>query len=315
MQLLNRFTVFTKRILAHKLYIIMLASIVLLTVIYKFLPEKSQSTDIKVAVFSEDPSDYTDLTIAEIVRSNSIYTFYLAKDEETLLRDVKSGFAECGFVIPNGFFTDYIKGHVDANPIQLYKTPSSSLSTAIAETWFANMYQIVAEDILLETVNLPEFNTDFIERYHYYTESDETFQMKNVTEDVFSFETMVYRITLPVYEITLLLLLFSGLLGLLLFEQDVEKRMYLSLGHYDLFQIKAMSVATAILPVLATGLVSTLTINGLTGQLLNLLLAGLLVFLFTIVLSLFIRKSTLLAKVLPLILLISILGIFVKSVM
>lgn len=315
MQFLNRFSVFTKRILAHKLYIFMLAVIVLLTGIYKLLPDKSQSTDIKVAVLSEDPSDYVVLTMAEIVRSNSIYTFYLVEDEQELLRDVKSGYAECGFRIPNGFFTDYIKGYAGANPMFLYKTPSGALSSAIAETWFANMYQIVAEDILLEATNLPEYNRELIERYHYYTDSDEIFQMKNVTEDVFSFETMVYRIQLPVYEITLLLILFSGLLGLLLFEQDVEKCTYLALGKRDLLQIKALSVGTAVLPMLTIGLVSTLIINGFSKQLLLLLLGGMIVFIFTILLSFFIRKSTLLAKVLPLIMLISILGVFVKSIM
>lgn len=314
MQFINRFTVFTKRILAHKMYICMLAILVLLTSVYKLLPAKKQATDIKAAIYCEDHNGYLEKFMEEMERSNSIYTFYIVESEEKLLNDVKSSYAECGFFIPDGFYNDFIHGNSGTNPITMYKTPSSMLSASIAETLFANTYQVVAEEILLYSANLPEYNEELSELYHYYTSSDEIFELKSVTDEVFSFKTMIYKIKIPVFEITLLLILFSGLLGLLLYQQDKERKIYLALNNKDLFQIKSLSILTAILPIMVIGIVCNIITNGL-AMCLSVLLGALVVFIFATILSFIIRKSTLLSKVLPLIMLISIIGVFVKTIL
>lgn len=313
MQFINRFTVFTKRILAHKMYLVMLAVLVLLTAVYKLLPSKEQSTDIKAAIYCEDNSEYFPLLMDEIQSSNSIYTFYLVESEDALIKDVKSSYAECGFMIPDVFFESFIKGTADANPIRMYKTPAAALSFSICETIFSNMYQVVAEDIMLYCTDLDEYDAELSKLYQYYTSSDEIFLLRDVTDHQFDFKTMVYRINIPVYEITLLLVLFAGLLGLLLYQQDKEKKIYLALNGKNLFQIKSLSIGTSLLPILCVGFVCNLIIYGFAKQVLFVLLASLMVFILTIFLSLIIRKSTLLEKVLPLIMLISIIGVFVKT--
>lgn len=313
MQFMNRFTVFTKRILAHKMYWVMLAALVLLTAIYKVLPSKEQSTDIKAAVYCEDSSAYFDALMDEIQSSNSIYTFYVVDSEDALIQDVKSSYAECGFVITQNFFDSFIKGTADQNPIRMYKTPAAALSFSICETMFSNMYQVVAEDLMLDCTDLDEYNDELSQLYRYYTSSDEVFQLVDVTDHKFDFKTMVYRINIPVYEITLLLILFAGLLGLLLYQQDKEKKIYLALNGKDLFQIKSLSIGTSLLPILLVGFICNLIIYGFAAQVMQVALAALCVFALALLLSLIIRKSTLLEKVLPLIMLVSIIGVFVKT--
>ena len=51
---MNRFIAAEKRILARRLYLFLIGLLLLLTVIYKLLPEKSKTTDIKVALYLED---------------------------------------------------------------------------------------------------------------------------------------------------------------------------------------------------------------------------------------------------------------------
>ena len=56
---MNRLIVAWKRILHRKLYWCMLGVLLILTGIYALLPAKSQSTEIRVAVYLEDTSAYT----------------------------------------------------------------------------------------------------------------------------------------------------------------------------------------------------------------------------------------------------------------
>lgn len=313
MQFINRFTVFTKRILAHKMYLVMLAVLVFLTGLYKLLPSKEQSTDIKVAICCEDTGEYFDALMAEIERSNSIYTFYIVNSEDTLLNDVKSSYAECGFVIPDNFFQSFIDGTADENPIRMYKTPSSTLPFSICETLFAQTYQIVAEQLMLSCTDLDAYDEELVSIYHDYTSGDEVFRLMDVTDHSFDFKTMIYRINIPVFEITVLLILFAGLLGLLLYQKDKEKRIYLAQNNRNLFQLKALSVLTSLLPILSVGLICNVITYGFAEQVLQVMLTAIAVFFLAMLLSFFIRKSTLIEKVLPLIMLISVISVFVTT--
>lgn len=313
MHFINRFTVFTKRILAHKMYLLMLVALVTLTVAYRLLPTKEQSTDIKVAIYCEESDAYFDAVMKKIETKNSIYTFYLAESEAALLADVKSSFAECGFVIPSGFFQCFINGTADESPICMYKTPSSTLSYSICETIFSSIYAIIAEDLMLYCTELDDYDDELLSLYRYYTSSDEIFQLMDVTDKQFDFETMVYRIPIPIFEITILLLLFAGLLGLLLYQKDKEKKIYLVFNNRALLQMKLLSICTFVLPIFATGLVCNIITYGSFSNVLLVVIAALFALVFPLLISLIIRKSTLLEKVLPLIMLLSIIGVFVKS--
>lgn len=314
MKLINRFTVLSKRILSHGLYLCMLMLIVILTVIYQLLPTKQQSADIRVAVCCDDHDGYIEKVFAELERNNTLYKFYMVDEVDDVIDDVKSGYAECGFYIPDGFFHNYIIGNEDADKIEKYTTPSSTISAAILETFFANAYQICAEDMLLYHVNMPEYNEQLSERFDYYTHGDETFHLLSPNGEQFSFETLEYRVKIPVYEIVLILMFFGALLGLMMYQQDKEKRMYLALSTADHLQLKSMTILVNVLPLTVVGIISSLVIGLSIASILWLVIYGILFVVFAMLLSLIVRKSTQLAKLLPVLMLGAIILIFIKSI-
>ncbi len=313
MKTANRFIALTKRILCKKMYIALLALIIVITGVYKLLPAKSQSADIKVALYSEESSNYYNELITYLEDLNSIYTFYTVDTEEGLLKDVKSGYAECGYVIPEGFFIDYALGTAWDNPITLYVTPASTFHTVINETIFSALLSVCAEDVLLHAVNKPAWNQELKAGLEHYRNSQDVFTIADTTSGEFTFENMVYHIDLPITEIVSVLLLFAGLLGLLLFLHDQEKKIYVSLPKKELSQVKALSILTSILPVALVGIISLGISFGFGLHLVFASLVALLSFVITMVLSLIIRKSTLLEKVLPLIMLTALIAVFIKT--
>lgn len=315
MKLFNKFCVYTKRILFHRLYVLMLALIIMLTVVYCLLPEQKRSTDIKVAMFFQEDNAFTRQLLHEIETESSVYSFYIAKSEASLIDDVKSGRAECGYVIPLNFFDDYIHGRVEENPIQQYVIPSSTLHFSINETFFSNILEVSALKILTEGVGIPEYNEELEQLMYDYMNSDSVFTLTTPLKGEISYDDIVYKLDIPVYEISIILIIFSALLGLLMFYRDREKGMYDALPRTELLQNKAMSIATAILPLFAAGCISVIILNGFSTRLISLAATSAVIFIAVLLSSLIIRKSTILVKVLPLITFISTIILFVSNLM
>ncbi len=314
MKTANRFIALTKRIMYKKMYIAILILMVLLTGVYKLLPAKSQSADIKVAMYSEDSTGYYDTLVSYLEDINSIYTFYTVDSEEQLLKDVKSGYAECGYLIPDGFFQAYVTGTAWDNPVSLYVTPASTFHAVINETFFSAMVSVCAEDILLYAVDNPDWNQELKEGLEFYRNSPEVFTIADTTTGEFTFENMMYHIDLPMAEIVSVLLLFSGLLGLLLFLHDAEKKIYVALSSNEVFQVRALSILTSIIPVSITGTICLYVTFGFGMYVIFGLVAATISFIIAMFLGLIIRKSTLLEKVLPLIMLTALIAVFIKTI-
>ncbi len=314
MKTFNRFIALSKRILCRKMYIAILLLIVLLTGIYNVLPAKSQSADIKVALYNQDTSNYYEELVTHLTSLNSIYTFYNVDSQEQLLKDVKSGYAECGYLIPDGFFQDYVTGEAWDNPVILYVTPASTFHAVINETFFSAMVSVCAEDILLYAVNNPAWDNQLKEGLEYYRNSPEVFTIADTTSGEFTFQNMIYHINLPIAELVSVLLLFSGLLGLLLFLHDAEQKKYVSLPNKELLEVRTLSIITSIIPVAVIGSICLLFTFGVGKYLLFGIIAAILSFFIAMILGLFIRKSTLLEKVLPLIMLTALIAVFLKTI-
>lgn len=313
MKLTNIITVYTKRILVHRIYILMLAVLPILTAIYTLLPAKSQSADIHVALYSEETPDNTDALLDSLDSIHSLYDFYLVSNQEELQKAVKSGYAECGYMIPALFFDDYIAGHTESNPIIQYTTPSTALGATINETIFSCIFKLCSGDILLIGVDDHALDNDLLERLDYYSDSDDIFRIEDTVSGEFSFSNITYQVKLPVYELCLVFILFSGLLGLLLYQQDVEKNMYVSLNHTSRLKLRCISVGTAMIPVLAMSLLCACIMNISRYRILHLAIYSLCFYIGTLLLSMLIRKSTLLVKILPLIMLAATIACFLST--
>lgn len=314
MKFYNRFICFTKRIFTQKLYIVMLTSILLLTAIYMSLPSSRRSTDINVSIYSEESKTNTDLLINILQDKNTLYNFHLTSNIDSMIRDVKTGDVECGYYIPADFFKNYTAGYHNTSITQ-YVTPSTTLGAAINETLFSSIYTICAKDLLISSVDMPEYNNDLTNRLNFYIESDNIFRIQNTATKEVSYKDYIYQINLPVYEICLIFILFSSMLGLLIYQQDSERNMYTALRCKEKISICFISIISAVIPMLFTGIIAALIIGLDVFKLLSMIIISIIYILLTLLLGLIIRKSTILTKVLPLIMLISLIVIFVSTLL
>lgn len=314
MQFINRFTIFTKRILIKKIYLIMLLSLIILTGIYVILPAKKQSTDIKVGIYCEDNQLYYEQTLTLLAEKNSIYTFYTVSSEEALINDVNSQKAECGYYIPEGFFEAYINGNAQETPITQYISPASILSSAVNETFYSVIMQVCSPEILTYSVNIPEYNEELTSNLDVYMNSDEIFTIADVADGTLNHKTYEYKLDIPIYELSLILILTSGLMGLLLYYEDKEKGLYTPLSKKSKFGIKLISIITAIIPILIVGCIASSIVAGSLEVFASLGIYALIIFGFSILLSTIVRKSKQLTTIIPLILLISVIVSFAYSI-
>lgn len=310
---MNRFIASEKRILTKKLYILSIILLVVLTTIYKLLPEKSKSTDIRVAIFLEDDSEYAKQLVEELNTASSLYQFYYTDNEKDATFDVQSGYAECGFMIPSDFFNTYIAG-TGEHKVTLLETPSTTLSAPICETLFHYIFKITSPAILLNCVQDDHLNEELLQRMDAYINGETIFQMQSLTDRKFNYKNIIYHIELPIYEFSCLLLIFAGLFGLLLYLRDREKNIYIALSNKEQFGILCSVLSASILPMLVTGIVCSFLAYR-TSKLLAVLLVSSIAFILPILLSIVIKKSSSIAKIMPILLFCSILYFFIGYIL
>ena len=310
MKLFNRTIVFFKKTFSKKLYFVMLFIIVLLTTIYKLLPEKSKTADIKVAICSMDDSYYNQTFFKDLLEKKSIYKYYQVDSKENLLNDVKAGKAECGYYIPDDFFVNYINGQF-TNKIKLYVIPSTTLDQAINESIFSSIFSACSNDILLYGMKLPEYDMELSLYMDAYLAGDEIFTMEDSVNGEYDYQSKSYTIDIPLFEVVILLTLFAALLALYNYITDCERKIYLSLKCTEKFQILSLYILTAIFPITLTGVICALIYGYAIKKVLFILLFALCSYILCAIISLIIKRSTLLSKVLPIIMLISIAVTFV----
>lgn len=311
----NVFTVYLKRIFTKKMYIFTLIMLLTLTIIYKCLPDAQKTADIKVGIYIEDSGYYADKLADSIQNLSSVYSFYIADSEKQLTDNIKSGHTECGYVIPKGFFESYIKGLSGENNIVLYTAPGTTLSEAISETLFSGIYKMCSVDILHYAAASPDLDQQLDLLLQSYIESDEIFRVSDSTGGNYIAQNEIYPIDIPVYELSLIIIIFAGLLGLLTYMTDSEREIFIALPDSGRLLLLTSAIGSAILPVYALSILSCAIIYGITTRLMTLSLCAVICFFASVLLKPIVRKSTFLTKVLPVIMLCSIAIIFVRSML
>ena len=304
---MNRFYASFKRICTKRLYLGMLLLLLVLTVCYQLLPEKSRSTAIKVAVCVD--SDKQEELWNELNHATTLYSFYPVSCESDVISDVQAQKAECGFYVPEHFFESFCAGDT-SEKIIAYTTPSTTLYATINETFFHYIFKVAAPDILVDTLGDPSLEEELRAQIESYMNGDEVFQMSSITEGNFHFSDMTYRIDFPIREFAGLMILFSSLLGLYLYKKDEEREIYLALTKKDLLGIKWSMIFAAILPAFSIGCIACLLTYGWSG-LRGCLIVAVVSLLLTFVLSKLVRTSKGLTVVFPLVLFLGILYFFV----
>lgn len=78
-----------------------------------------------------------------------IFRFKGYSDEQEMIRQIENGALECGYMIPEGFYDNLLKGKT-ARQITLYYSPVSSAHKISYEVVFADLFEILSKDILKE---------------------------------------------------------------------------------------------------------------------------------------------------------------------
>jgi hypothetical protein len=312
----NRLIVFIKRILSSKLYLAMMVSIIVMSVIYALLPARVKSTDIRVALYMDtlpsdavttdtlQTNDYGSELYSQLKSSGSVYTYCLTDSLEELREGVESGKFECGFYIPEGFFNGYIAGSSDCPKIIRYETASTTLGSAITESVFSRIFRLCAADILYVAYDNPESNGILLQRLNSYLNGDRIFQIEDHSANLILDEDVSTPVNLPVRQLALLLIIFSGLLGLLMYVGDNEKNIYIVLSAGQKFSIRLTALLGSVIPMFLVSLVCCLVTYRNPDCILPLLISAVCVVIFAYFPGILFKKRSSLARLLPVIMLI-----------
>ncbi len=80
-----------------------------------------------------------------------VFRFREYDEQEDMLRDIKNGTLECGYVLPEGFFEKLAKGKLH-NRITLYYSGSSGAHKLSYEVVFSHLFGMLSEEILSDWV-------------------------------------------------------------------------------------------------------------------------------------------------------------------
>lgn len=107
--------------------------------------EEYQGIRIGVCAVDEKGRELFD----ELQAEKGIFRFQGYSDEQEMIRQIENGTLECGYVLPEGFYDNLLRGKT-ARQITLYYSPASSAHKISYEVVFADLFEILSEDILKE---------------------------------------------------------------------------------------------------------------------------------------------------------------------
>lgn len=108
-------------------------------------PAAEKIQGIAVGVYAEDEKGRE--LLEKLKKEEGIFRFQPCQDEGEMKRQIENGTLECGFVFPHGFYENLLRGR-KVRQITLYCSPASSTHKISYEVVFAELFEILSEDIL-----------------------------------------------------------------------------------------------------------------------------------------------------------------------
>ena len=232
-------------------------------------------------------------------RDEGMFSFKEKENEEELTDDVAAGKSECAFVIPASFFEDMRRGKTKGLITQI-SSPGSTLGAVAAETLYARLYPECAKrrmgDYFTKESAIAGYSPELFDINDVY----ETYERIYNGGGTFSFDyeggreysrPAVSDVALsPVRGLLAVLVMLSGLCGLMTYYSYAENPVYAKLS---------VRVVLCLAPMLIAALVSFLTLTfvkgipgvdrtpaGLGGELANMILYVVICLLFMMILGL-----------------------------
>ena len=327
MQQFIRFKLMMKRTMKQPFVYIMAAVLIVLSILCRVVPDSEKSTFIPVAVLCLDTSEEAVSTVSDILSMNSIFDYYTVSSEDEMYRDIAAGKADSGFIIPEDYYST-CTSYATLKDIRIIVTDGSTFPSLAADEIYSVLFNYSAAEILEDTIRSEEIyksysdtiSTDEIaaltrENYNNIISGNNIFHIEDVSGGKYNEITGSQPVEIPVRKLSGFFILAAALLGLLNFTGDKEAGIFIRMSGTGHLFMKLVEVFTLMLPVSIISYISILVAypgeNAVT-LLLHIILYSLMVCLFTFIVSLIIRKSTLLKGVLPVYLILTLIfgGIF-----
>lgn len=241
------------------LIIILLLSVAL-GVIYINTPTAEDT--LLVALYCENPDAETTAAFESLIDSDCAFHFYEASSISELSDDVAAGRAECGYVFENGITASVLNG-MYRNSIKCYLSSSSTLYEAINELVFAAYFREyckrTAEEYMEDNAPFSYQSGDelfaalFDARLH--DGSTFTFDVEGAYSEYHkASEGIIHHILIG---FTGILLLLSGLIGLMTYSKDVEEHVLINLRKKEL---KYVCLCHVLCPLMLCTIASTVSL-------------------------------------------------------
>ncbi|MCR5148122.1 MAG: ABC transporter permease [Eubacterium sp.] len=329
---LNRLYVMLKRTIIQPLYIVMLIMLIALSCVYMNIPDREKTIYVPAAIYNLDHSDSGNEFEEELYKSKSIYHFYPVSSLDELKKDVLSGKANVGFVIPEGFFNRAYNFGICLK-IDEYTTNSSRLPTVAREILFSQLFDEIAPYIISDEIELqiiPRARQEFDEAkvseirdalnktayevFNQYHANDSVFKNAEDNQSKYDSITEVTKTELPIRKFAALFIFVIALMGTSAYLTDKEKNIYLIAGRTDRISLRITHIIASLLPITVTSYICLVLIKEMNPALLLLRMIAycIVVSIYTILLSLLLRKNHTFYRVLPVILVLTLVfsGIF-----
>lgn len=288
----------------------LLLIIPLIAVVIKLImPTASDELRITALYYLDADNDETENLYDALEDYDGLFVFEPADSKQQLINAVEKGQAECGYIIDSEIYEKMAK-HKYRDSIQVVVNDNTTLMPVINETLYsiifptatkADVTEYLENDSLVSPYYKDIFSDDTIdELFDTYFTNGSTFHFEyNGEPDDYTFTNESILLS-PLRGILALLILIAGFSGGLAFYKEAEN---------PVFALKRVRLAFIVVPIilLSISAIISLIIGGIFTSILTelsaLLLYDLLCTVICFIMSLVIKKGSLYAGILPVIIL------------
>lgn len=124
--------------------------------------DREQTRGIAIGIYTED--DMGRQLFHALSGQKGIFRFQQFTEEEELLRQIENGSLECGYVFPEGFYENLLKGKM-RRQIKLYISPASVAHKISYEVVFSHLFELLSGDILIHNLEQSSLSEEQKEEY------------------------------------------------------------------------------------------------------------------------------------------------------
>lgn len=255
---------YSKRFFRQPLFLLLLFLLPAGTMMFSYLSHQ-KSTAVMVGVVSEDTEGMGQRVVEHLVHHPGIAVFVRCDSRETMKRQLADGRLQCGYYFPVGMEERLKNGEYEGIITQYYRRGVMAHSL-VAETVFAAVYDQYGESMVTDYVmNSGLYRTQLMDEeqiarlYREQHEKENTFGF-SYDEETPSERSLGDYLTAPLKGVMSLLILLSGFCGMMVWQEDKKKGLWLM----------APARLRQYLPVISTGIpVVYLTLAGLMSEMLS----------------------------------------------